>query len=71
MGYQFKGFFAKAEESLIEEAERKWFGCRGRIITTPFRGIGLSSPDWNCQESDEAYEQAIEISYALEDQLPE
>lgn len=71
MGYQFKGFFAKAEESLIQEAEIKWSGCRGRVVTTPFVGIGIASPDWNCQDSDQAYEQAIEISYAIEDQLPE
>lgn len=71
MGYQFKGFFAQAEKFLIEPAKRKWAGCRGRVITSPFVGIGVASPNLNHQESPEAYNYVSETAYSIEDQLPE
>lgn len=70
MGYQFKGFFAQADITLIEAANNKWLGCPGKVITNPFNGIGVSSPNLAARDPEAAI-QASEIAYAMEDELPQ
>lgn len=44
MAYDFSGFFARADEAVIEAARERWTECEGRVITVPFQGIGVTSP---------------------------
>ena len=71
MAYHFSGFFARAKPELIESARTRWPGCRGRVITDPFKGIGVSSPPMDDADSDEAYEEACDIAATLYAELPE
>lgn len=45
MGFEFDGFFACAEETVLADALARWPFCQGRVITAPFAGIGLALPD--------------------------
>lgn len=44
MGYIFAGFFALADESVLKKALEQWSFCKGKVIKTPFEGIGVSCP---------------------------
>jgi hypothetical protein len=45
MGWQFAGFFARADAAIMTAALERWPGMRGRIITEPFVGIGVAVPE--------------------------
>jgi hypothetical protein len=50
MGYSFDGFFAACEvesEHIVAYALARWPGCQAKQIHQPFRGIGVSVPDYN------------------------
>lgn len=70
MGFRFVGFFARAENSIIQEAQRRWPGSRDEEITEPFRGIVVWRPDPERAETDESAESLRELGYAIEDGLP-
>lgn len=70
MGYRFTGFFARAEASLIEHAKQQWPGCSGQVMTTPFAGICVETPDPERAETGEAGIGTRELGYAMEDELP-
>jgi hypothetical protein len=73
MGWQFAGFFAQADRSILEAALRTWPGCVGRLITEPFQGIGVAVPEhaltYTYGPSDEEREHARELASALELEL--
>jgi hypothetical protein len=73
MGYQFAGFFALAETPVLQDALATWPGCRGRVITEPFYGIGVAVPEHGLTygDPDGEGEAAQELAYTLEDTLPE
>ena len=71
MGYRFSGFFARAEPSLLEAAQRRWPGCRVRRIEAPFRGIGVASPEFDDADPDDEYERAADIADSIYADLPE
>ena len=73
MGWQFAGFFAQAESSVIEAALRTWPGSRGRVITEPFHGIGVVVPEQALTYGgfDEEQEQAQELAWTIEHELVE
>ncbi len=74
MGYVFAGFFARADAAVLEAALPRWPGCRGRLISQPFTGIGVEVPDEILTYgggSDEEDEQAQELAWAIEDDLVE
>ncbi len=45
MGYTFDGWFAVAGAGLLRAAQARWRGGRGRLIDTPFQGVGFAAPD--------------------------
>jgi hypothetical protein len=45
MGFQFAGFFAQGEQTLLEAALDRWPGCHGRLITELFHGFGVAVPE--------------------------
>ena len=71
MGFQFAGFFAQAQPAILKAALRRWPGCCGRMITEPFRGIGVAVSPYALTygDSDREWKQAQELAYALEDEL--
>jgi hypothetical protein len=73
MGFQFAGFFAQAQPTLLESALQRWPGCRGRVVTEPFRGVAIAVPEHalNDGSSDEEQEQAQSLAWAIEDELVE
>lgn len=74
MGYQFAGFFARADASILDAALRRWPGSRGRLISEPFHGIGVAAPDDILTyggHTEEEYEQAEELAWAIEQELVE
>lgn len=74
MGYVFAGFFARADAPILEAALRGWPSCRGRIITEPFPGIGVAVNDHVLTyggSTEEEYEQAQELAWAIEEELVE
>ncbi|HEX8035763.1 MAG TPA: hypothetical protein VF510_18035 [Ktedonobacterales bacterium] len=74
MGYVFAGFFARADTPILQAALRRWPGCRGRLITTPFPGIGVAVNDHILTyggSTEEEYEQAEELAWAIEQELVE
>lgn len=74
MGYVFAGFFARADAPILEAALRRWPGCRGRLITEPFPGIGVAVNDHVLTyggSTEEEYEQAQELAWAIEEELVE
>ena len=56
MGYRFNGFFAQADQHVLQTTLKHWPFCRGRSIDVPFSGIGLICPDPNRADTDEAAE---------------
>ncbi len=74
MGYQFAGFFARADAPILEAALRTWPGSRGRLITEPFPGIGVAVNDHVLTyggSTEEENEQAQELAWAIEEELVE
>jgi hypothetical protein len=74
MGYVFSGFFARADAPILQAALRRWPGCRGRLITEPFPGIGVAVNDHVLTyggSTEEEYEQAQELAWAIEEELVE
>jgi hypothetical protein len=73
MSYEFAGFFALAEPTVLEDALATWSGCRGRIITEPFQGIGLAVPERALTYGEPPGEgkRAREQAHTLEDGLVE
>lgn len=71
MGFQFAGFFAQAQPEVLAAALRTWPGCRGRLITEPFHGLGIAVPSHALTygDTEEEQEQARKLAYALEDEL--
>lgn len=50
MGYSFEGFFVACEverEHIVAYALARWPGCQAKQIHQPFRGLGVSVPDYN------------------------
>jgi hypothetical protein len=70
MGYRFNGFFAQADQHVLQTALKHWPFCRGRSIEVPFSGIGLICPDPNRADTDEAAEIILEQIAAVEEGLP-
>ena len=71
MSFHLMAFFAKADETLMEEAMKKWPKAKGKAIDAPFKGIGIASPYINKADNEEEYEKANDIGYDLEEHLPE
>lgn len=73
MGWQFAGFFAEADATVLDAAMSKWPGARGRMIVQPFQGIGVAVPSeaLTYGDTDDEYEQAQELADALERELAE
>lgn len=73
MGYEFAGFFALAEPSVLEDAVATWIGCRGRTIMEPFHGIGVAVPEraLTYGEPPGEGEWARELAHTLEETLVE
>ncbi len=71
MGFQFAGFFAQGERTLLDDALNRWPSCDGRRITEPFQGFGIAVPSYALTygDTDEEEEQARELAYALEAEL--
>jgi hypothetical protein len=71
MGWHFAGFFVQAERPLLDAALRTWPGCRGRLISDPFHGIGVAVPEHALTygDTEEDQEQAQELTWALEQEL--
>ena len=71
MGWQFAGFFAWADPSVLEAALSMWPECHGRLIVDPFPGIGVAVPEraLTYGDSDEEQERAQELAWALERDL--
>jgi hypothetical protein len=71
MGWQFTGFFARTDPSVLEAALGTWPECRGRLIADPFPGIGVAVPEHALTygDSDEEQEHAQELAWALERDL--
>lgn len=42
MGFEFAGFFAIADQTVLQSALERWRWMRGRTISAPFKGIGVS-----------------------------
>jgi hypothetical protein len=72
MGYQFAGFFASADRSMLQDAQRTWPGCHTRDITAPFHGVGVAVPEraLTYGEPEDAYARAIEMWHNIETELP-
>jgi len=72
MGYQFAGFFASADRSMLQDARRAWPGCRTHGITAPFHGVGVAVPETALTygEPEDAYARAIEMWHNIEMGLP-
>lgn len=72
MGYQFTGFFSDGDEAVLRAALDRWTFCVGKVIKSPFLGIGLRCPDpdevWGREEGYEFWEERIR---SVEDGLPE
>jgi hypothetical protein len=72
MGYRFTGFFCDGDEPVLKAALDRWPFCVGRVIRSPFHGIGLRCPDldevWDSEEEHDYWEDQI---YSVEKQLPE
>jgi hypothetical protein len=68
MGWQFAGFFARADASVLEAALRMWPGCQGRLIADPFPGMGVavSAHALTYGDSEQEQEQAQQLAWALE-----
>ncbi len=68
MGWQFAGFFARADGSVLEDALRTWPGCHGRLIADPFPGLGVavSAHALTYGDSEQEQEQAQQVAWALE-----
>jgi hypothetical protein len=45
MTYWFKGFFAVADEAVLQAALNRWPFCTGKCIEVPFQGIGVRCPN--------------------------
>jgi hypothetical protein len=73
MSYQFADFFALADEVVMQDAKRTWPGCRARLVTAPFHGIGVAVPEraLTYGEPEEAYEWAIAMWNNIETTLPD
>lgn len=73
MGFQFAGFFAQAAPDVLRAALNRWPGCRGRLITEPFHGLGVAVSPYALTygDSDDEQEQAQVLAWALEDGLVE
>ncbi len=72
MGFQFRGFFSDGNEPVMAAAVGRWPICAAKAIAAPFRGFGLRAPNPDRKaESDEEYEQLLELVYAIERGLTE
>jgi hypothetical protein len=71
VGYVFAGFFALAEPAVLEDALSTWTGCRGRVITEPFQGIGVTVPERALTYGEPPSEgkRARELAHTLEEEL--
>ena len=72
MGYRFTGFFCDGNETALKAALDRWPFCVGKVIRSPFHGIGFRCPDldevWDSEEAHEYWENRI---YSVEQQLPD
>jgi hypothetical protein len=74
MTYVFNGFFASLSserEALLSDIRSRWPGCSARPVDSPFRGIGVSLPDYGEAPSVEEAEWRMELLDAVWDGLPE
>jgi hypothetical protein len=71
MGWQFAGFFARAEPSVLAAALHAWPGVLGQTITEPFRGIGVaaSSRALIYGDIEEEHDAALELAWTLDREL--
>lgn len=71
MGYLFTGFFSDGNDTVLKAALDRWPFCVGRVLRSPFRGIGLRCPDIDeesdSEQRDDYWEDRI---YSVEGQLP-
>jgi hypothetical protein len=71
MGYRFTGFFCDGDDTVLKAALERWPFCVGRVIRSPFHGIGLRCPDADLAwDSDQGYDFWEERIYSVEKQLP-
>ena len=72
MGYQFTGFFCDGDETVLKTALERWPFCVGRVIRSPFHGIGLRCPDLDeVWDSDQGCDYWRDRIYSVEKQLPD
>jgi hypothetical protein len=71
MGYLFTGFFCDGNDTVLKAALDRWPFCVGRVIRSPFHGIGLRCPNTDevpdGELGDDYWEDRI---YSVERQLP-
>src|SRR5690349_21157473 len=72
MGWQFAGFFARADAVVMQAALERWPETRGRLITEPFPGIGIAVPEKALTYGEPHGDQAAaqELAWTVEQQLP-
>jgi len=70
MGYHFRGFCAVAGPAVLADALHTWPWLRGRLITTPFQGIGVITPDPDQDQDEKRYDERREQAYQVEIALP-
>jgi hypothetical protein len=72
MGYQFTGFFCDGDGTVLDAALDRWPFCVGRVIRSPFHGVGIRCPDlddvWDSEQGSEYWEARI---HSVEQQLLE
>jgi hypothetical protein len=74
MTYAFNGFFASLSsesEALLSDVRSRWPGCSAKPVDSPFRGIGVSLPDYEAAPSVEEAEWRMELLDVVWRGLPE
>jgi hypothetical protein len=72
MVYQFTGFFCDGDDTALKAALERWPICVGRVIRSPFHGIGIRCPDADVAwDSEQGYDYWEEQIYSVEKQLPD
>lgn len=71
MAFLFSGFFALAGQDVLEAALKHWPLCKGRLIDSPFKGIGVSCPSFLKETEREREELFRDLIYEVKNTLPE
>ena len=69
---RFTGFFCDGDDTVLKAALDRWPFCVGKVIRSPFNGIGLRCSDldevWDSEEGYDYWEDRI---YSVEKYLPD